>query len=176
MSGCVATLAMIAAGCSSRSNEYDSASGRDTVYIVDTIIRGVPDTQQAAPAPMNDLARMGLKGPVKKVEEEYYEQFYVTKFDRAGNLISFEANVEACSQIVFFANGKPVKGLENDCDGEVPDQPISASELAEYKKMVAKDAFMKEAGMYRDDYGNWVGGTGPTEPESNNGRRKITYY
>lgn len=62
MSGCVATLAVIAAGCSSRSNEYDSASGRDTVYIVDTIIRGVPDTQQAAPAPMNDLARMGLNG------------------------------------------------------------------------------------------------------------------
>lgn len=146
----------------------------DTVYVTETIVEQVE--APAAPAEPSDAERMGFNGPVKKASQDYWEGGDSFFFDPDGNLTRYEGYAEAYSCVVYFSDGVPVSGLENE-DGDYPNHKMSKADLKEYRE-VTRTKLKKGPGMKKDKYGNWVGGKDPYSgmPEDGNFIRKITYY
>lgn len=161
-------------GSASTGGSVDSTvSVPDTVYITDTIVEQV---EVSAPAEPSDAQKMGFKGPVKKITQDYWECGDAFFFDTDGNLTRYEGYNEAYSCVVYFSDGVPVSGREND-EGDAPNQKMSKSSLKEYRD-VLKTKQVKGPGMKKDRYSNWTGGNSPYSGslEDENFVRTITYY
>lgn len=161
-------------GAASAVDSVDSTvSVPDTVYITDTIVEQV---EAPAPAEPSDASKMGFKGPVKKVTQDYWECGDAFFFDSDGNLTRYEGYNEAYSCVIYFSGGVPVSGLEND-EGDKPNHKMSKSSLREYRDILTHKQ-VKGPGMKKDKYGNWTGGNSPYSgmPEDENIIRHITYY